>query len=262
MTPPATIARLYELLADQAVGPLADAEGAELERLLAKWPHVDPDSFRLAAAAIDLALAPPTEAPPARLVAAVEADAAAFFATSPDRRAAFRARPSDPAPRRRACALLWAASGWAVAAAVVVAAGVPLLRPAAATTTAERREQLRASAARFAAAPALPGRPAAEVLWSQGAQRGFLEVSGLPPNDPARTQYQLWVIDAGRAGQASDRVDAGVFDVGPDGRALVEVAPTLRVFRAAAFAVTEEAPGGVVVSDVPARLRVALAPVR
>lgn len=255
MTPP-SIDRLHDLLVRQVTEPLTPAEEAELASLLAKWPHVDPEAFELAAAAIDVALTPADVAPlPPALTRAVEADAAAYFATPAARRAAFRPLGSATPVRPRRAAWLAAGAGWAVAASALLA--VALFRPARDLSVAERREQLRPTAARFVNAP---GQPTAEVVWDAQSQRGVLEVTGLPPNDPAKGQYQLWVIDADRVGQANDRVDGGVFDVKPDGTALVVVSPSLKVFRAAAFAVTEEPPGGVVVSNVPATLRVVLRP--
>ena len=255
MTPP-SIDRLHDLLARQATEPLTLAEEAELAALLVKWPHVDPEAFELAAAAIELALTPADAAPlPPALAHAVAADAAAYFAAPPARRRAFRPLGLASPLRPRRAAWFAAGAGWAVAASALLA--VVLLRPTREPSVAERREQLRPTAARFVNAP---GQPAAEVVWDAQTQRGVFEVTGLPPNDPAKSQYQLWLIDADRAGQANDRVDGGVFDVRPDGTALVAVSPSLKVFRAAAFAVTEEPPGGVVVSNVPATLRVLLRP--
>ncbi len=253
MTPPPTIDRLYDLLVRQATEPLAPADEAELARLAAKWPHVDLDAFQLTAAALDGATAPPDPLPEA-LRRRLEADAAAYFTTPPARRESFRVREAGPGSRGRA---VWAGAGWAVAAAILLAVGgVALLRPSLPRELSllERREQLRPGAGRFVSPP---GQPTAEVVWNPASQQGVLEVTGLRPNDPAKSQYQLWVIDSERTGQ--NRVDAGVFNVGPDGTALIPVNPALKVFAATAFAVTEETPGGVVVSNVPASVRVLLA---
>ena len=101
MTPP-SIDRLHDLLARQATEPLTVAEEAELASLLAKWPHVDPEAFELAAAAVELALAPADAAPlPPALTHAVAADAAAYCATPPARRTAFRPLGIATPPRPR-----------------------------------------------------------------------------------------------------------------------------------------------------------------
>jgi hypothetical protein len=91
------------------------------------------------------------------------------------------------------------------------------------------------------------------VVWNGAEQAGVMRFSGLQPNDPAEWQYQLWIFDAAR----DDRfpVDGGVFDVGPDGEALVPIRANLPVNEAVLFAITVERPGGVVVSS---RERIAL----
>lgn len=87
-----------------------------------------------------------------------------------------------------------------------------------------------------------------DVVWDNAGQRGYLLLAGLPPSKPGQTQYQLWVFDAAR----DDRypVDGGVFDV-PAGHdsVVVPIHAALHISRPAAFAVTLEDAGGVVVSD-------------
>jgi hypothetical protein len=261
MTPPPSIDRLYDLLVRQATEPLALADEAELARLSAKWPHVDLEAFHLTAAALDRATAPaPPDPLPDPLRQRLEEDAAAYFATPPARRESFRVREAGLGSRGRKWGrAVWTGSGWAVAASILlVGGGVALLRPSLPRELSllERREQLRPGAARFVSPP---GQPTAEVVWNPATQQGVLEVTGLRPNDPAKSQYQLWVFDGERAAQGQNRVDAGVFDVGPDGKAVIPVNPALKVFNATAFAVTEETPGGVIVSNVPASVRVLLA---
>lgn len=86
-----------------------------------------------------------------------------------------------------------------------------------------------------------------DVVWDNERQRGFLRLSGVVVNEPARAQYQLWIFDAGRDERYP--VDGGVFDV-PPGRAEVVVpfAPARPVLRPTAFAITVERAGGTVVS--------------
>ena len=85
------------------------------------------------------------------------------------------------------------------------------------------------------------------MVFSTAKQEGYLELKNLPPNDPAKTQYQLWVVDKNRA--FKEPVDGGVFDVRPDGTALVPVRSPLVLKDVELFAVTVEPPGGVVVSE-------------
>jgi anti-sigma-K factor RskA len=88
-----------------------------------------------------------------------------------------------------------------------------------------------------------------DIVWSDSKQQGYMRLSGLQANDPAISQYQLWIIDTSR-----DRnpVDGGVFDVPPGvDEAIIPIDAKLRVSSPAAFAVTSEQPGGVVVSGGP-----------
>jgi anti-sigma-K factor RskA len=88
------------------------------------------------------------------------------------------------------------------------------------------------------------GKVTASVVWSDEQQQGYLEISGLPLNDPKQKQYQLWVIDESR-GLNSKPISAGVFDVKPDGTTLVRVDASLRFGASKAlFAISEEPPGG------------------
>lgn len=94
-----------------------------------------------------------------------------------------------------------------------------------------------------------------DALWNVERQDGVLRISGLKPNDPEESQYQLWIFDDSRTteGRHLYPVDGGVFDVtGADlakGEALVRFNARIPVGEAFAFVVTEERPGGVVVSD-------------
>ncbi len=86
-----------------------------------------------------------------------------------------------------------------------------------------------------------------DVVWDPVTQRGFLHFAGLGANDPAMHQYQIWIFDAGRDKRYP--VDGGVFDVPANaGEVVIPIRASLMVRKPAAFAVTLEKPGGVVVS--------------
>ncbi len=85
-----------------------------------------------------------------------------------------------------------------------------------------------------------------QVLWSDKAQEGYMVFQGLAANIPTQSQYQLWIFDTDP--EQKYPVDGGVFDVG-QGKTVVSIDPKIRVNKAVQFAVTEERPGGVVVSD-------------
>jgi anti-sigma-K factor RskA len=240
--PPPSIERLYDLLAQQATEPLTPAEHEELRELQVKWPHVDPDELEQAAALVHLAsLSDPLPDLSPDLMRRLEADAAAHF----DPKATPRERTGRPERG-------WlAASGWLVAACLLLATGALTWdrwgrRPAAARTLIEQRDDLLARGAKRFQSKADQFR-GGNVVWDGTTQQGYLTLTGLPPNDPARTQYQLWIVDAGRTHK--EPVDGGVFDVAADGTAVVPVKPALAVRSPTLFAVTEEPPGGVVVSE-------------
>jgi hypothetical protein len=88
------------------------------------------------------------------------------------------------------------------------------------------------------------------VVWSDQLQKGYLRLTGLPANDPKVAQYQLWIVDPSRS---KEPVDGGVFDVAvsPTGEVIVPIDAKLPIDTPAAFAITREKPGGVVVSAGP-----------
>ncbi len=77
----------------------------------------------------------------------------------------------------------------------------------------------------------------AVAVWDPAQQSGVLTVDRLPAIG-ADQRYELWVID-------SKPVSAGVFTVGPDGRAHLEFKPVQPVAKAAKFAVSREKNDGV-----------------
>ncbi|MEM6471972.1 MAG: anti-sigma factor, partial [Planctomycetota bacterium] len=84
-----------------------------------------------------------------------------------------------------------------------------------------------------------------DVVWDPSSQTGFMTFNGLPINDPTVEQYQLWIIDPERD---DEPVDGGVFDITSAGESVVAINAKLNVIQPAAFAITIEKPGGVVVS--------------
>jgi len=86
-----------------------------------------------------------------------------------------------------------------------------------------------------------------ELLWSDSEQRGYMRFRGLAANDAAQSQYQLWIFDD--KADTNYPVDGGVFDI-PAGvdEVIVAIDPKINVKEAFQFAITVEAPGGVVVS--------------
>ena len=88
-----------------------------------------------------------------------------------------------------------------------------------------------------------------DIVWSDQKQKGFIQIAGLPMNDPNANQYQIWIIDPLKYGQP---VDGGIFDVNRTDKAIIiPINPKLPISKAVGFAITLEQPGGVVVSTEP-----------
>jgi len=250
--------RLQDLLADRAIVGLDAPEAEELRRLLAEEDTaLREDEFDLAAAALTLALGVEEEPLPERLRERLERAAGEFVPSTP---AAPRVRDEVVERPTVIARIGWAP--WLIAAAALVIAAIGWLRPAAPT---EAEAPLPAQFASLRSAegtmliewqalddPVAKG-ATGEVVWNDTEQRGFMRFAGLAPNDPTEQQYQLWIFDATRPEETP--VDGGVFDINEAGEVIVPINAKLPVREAAAFAITVERPGGVVVSD---RSRLAL----
>ncbi|HKE42965.1 MAG TPA: anti-sigma factor [Steroidobacteraceae bacterium] len=252
--------RLLDLLVKQATEGMSAAEQSELDRLLAQHDDGDPQLIERIAAAVALAGDFPDEPLPAALRARIEAQAVKELP----------AGQSNVTPLRpRSTAVASSAAGrfgWLAAAACLVLAVIawwPKLRemvepPVSVTRTvphtptlAEQRLALLQKGATQSEwsnteDPASQG-VKGDVVWDNATQRGFIRFTGLAANDPKRSQYQLWIFDARR----DDRypIDGGVFDIPANAtEVVVPITAKLAVNQPAAFAVTIERPGGVVVS--------------
>ena len=249
--------RLEELLVDRAVHGLDAAENAELQGWLAKHPQVDAESYDLAAAAVELAIAEEAgqSALPEGLRERLDDDARAHVARTAEAARFTSARPA------RGSAGLAAWSGWLVAAASMLVALLSFTsgeRGPAGARAPENPVSLRAMLLERApdARPIAWAEPAegaaggatGDIVWSDALQEGYMRFSGLAANDPSVEQYQLWIFDAERS--ADYPVDGGVFDV-PAGanEVVVPIRARLPVSKATLFAITIEKPGGVVVSS-------------
>ncbi len=212
----------------------------ERSQLLARVAPRDLEDLELAVAELAIEGLGPLEAPAPGLLERLAADARAV-APRPAQRPA-TARPGWPA-----------AAGWLVAAALVAVLALERVGRRA-PSAAERRAELVASADDLRRAAWSPGGDplgeglAGDVVWSAARQEGYMLFRALPANDPARSQYQLWIFDAARDDWEEHPVDGGVFDASGAGEIVVPIAARLPVGEAALFAVTAEPPGGVVVS--------------
>jgi hypothetical protein len=164
----------------------------------------------------------------------------------------------------RSARTLLAWSGWMAAAAAVVlwiaaprraeTRDQPTAVAATTPTAGELRDALRADSIgsrvlAWSAAGDSTGRVATgDVIWNGTRQAGVMRFVGLAANDARRWQYQLWIFDRSRDERYP--VDGGVFDIPPGAtEVLVPITAKVKVTDAMMFAVTVEAPGGVVVSS-------------
>jgi anti-sigma-K factor RskA len=233
--------RAEDLFAQRATEGLSPAEQGELRELSASYHDIAPSEHELAAAAIQLAVTP-RERMPSKIREEIR------------RRSLERANP--PRSRSRSLRIRQRRSSWMRVAAVaaLVGAGLLALRLNPDDSLPAQRQDLLASAEDLVRIdwtatedPAASG-ASGNVVWSPSAQSGFMLFEGLAPNDPAVSQYQLWIFDGTRSQEQP--VDGGTFDVpaGSD-QIVVRIDAKLPVREAALFAVTVEQPGGVVVSD-------------
>ena len=186
--------------------------------------------------------------------------------------------PQESAPQ--AAPLRWVP--WMVAAASLFIATVSILMPRGTQDTPDLNTQRLALIEGTPASEltqwnwistddaAVVGDVIGDVVWSDTLNKGYMRISGLAVNDPSMEQYQLWIFDATRPtgelpqfgeGLLTQRpIDGGVFDMSDDGEVIIEINAKLFVQNAAAFAITVEPPGGVVVSDRSRVPLLALAP--
>ncbi|MGC4083332.1 MAG: anti-sigma factor [Vicinamibacterales bacterium] len=234
---------LLDLLVKRASEGLNAEESARLVSLQASQPDALEEDFDTTVAAIWLAGHSRSTALPAHLARSILADA-----------------PNAS----RSSWITSRAAGWYSAAACLALAvagwwprlggDVPAITVTAPASAEQQRDALIRSGRAIQAAWA-PGTDAAggalvgDVVFDPVTQRGFLRFRGIPANDPRLEQYQLWIADAGRT--PPEPVDGGVFDTpqaAAGGDLIIPFEAKLSVSKPAAFVVTVEQPGGVVVS--------------
>ncbi len=274
---------MLDLLIKQVTEGLSPAEQRALDVMDTKMASTYLLDLELAAAAVTLAGTGSDQPLPDTLAARISRQAAEHFASESKvaNLAAARATAAEKTrveqsaqsagPRRVSSA---GAYGWLAAAASLVLAifgwqRSPSVAPVAALipppvivapptkavtppTPAEERAALLAKSDTLKIPLGATKDPAAagvtgDVVWDAASQRGYLHFAGLSPNDPAVHQYQIWIFDAGRDKRYP--VDGGVFDVPANtSEVVIPIRAALMVHKPAAFAVTVEKPGGVVVS--------------
>jgi Anti-sigma-K factor rskA len=250
--------RAEELLADQAITGLDEQQAQELVDLLATDNAEMQDEFMRTAALVQLGimsqktsqLAPMPEHLRNRILAA----APLRLNKAADNATVVNIRPAEQRPAKTSAFWQQPVTGWAVAA--MLALSLVILRPDsdASDFSVQRATLISEASDATVTAWTPPDDPrfsgvSGDVVWSDARQAGFMRLSGMPANDPVVQQYQLWIVDPERSAQP---VDGGVFDVqAGDSEVIIPINAKLAVNKPAAFAITLEKTGGVVVSAGP-----------
>ncbi|MCA9254371.1 MAG: anti-sigma factor [Phycisphaerales bacterium] len=246
--------RILDLLVDEVTTGLSEVDLAAVESHFLGRPNEDRSCFAHAAAAVQLAGLREMLDPPASLMESLTKQAAEYFADdlvtqrgARDVRTGAGGQPSLWNRYAIAALVAIAVSGWWLALARDRAGSTP-------SSVTDELAMLEAEATDVQHCPWTSGLESyrtvrGEVIWSDARQCGFLRLQGLPPNDPKRAQYQLWIVDPTRDDKP---VDGGVFDIPEDTKeTLVPIHAKLNVSHPRVFAITLEKPGGVVVSEGP-----------
>jgi len=267
--------RLLELCLDQALAESTDTQQSELDTLDPKGEAYSQIEMLLADLDVAAAEGDPI-APPAGLVESIQSR---FAEPSPGLRLA-GASPAVTGGVQTTRTLSWLP--WTVAAAALLMAFTVMLMPKSAPASRTLAQQRAAFLEQtppdqrvqwdwiVTEDPANASGVTGDIVWSDEANRGYMRIAGLEVNNPSDQQYQLWIFDATRPegelpqfgeGLLSQRpIDGGVFDITEDGEIVIPIDAKLTVKQAAAFAVTIEPAGGVVVSDRSRVPLLALAP--
>jgi len=256
--------RIQELAAGFSLGDLSEAEMHEIKSYDPKifQDMIERSEDAAARTFLTFQSTMPPEAMPADLSDRLKKMANGFLSEADNSAVtnpinAVNALPMNVAPAnvKLASVNLREMAAWlcmAASIAIAFCVWLPTKRDLIASLQSQR-EQLVASATdmlrtkwELPAPDPTKGTDLGDVVWSTGAQQGFMTFLGLPINDPTKEQYQLWIIDPSRDEKP---VDGGVFDIASSGESIVAIRAKLRVDKPTVFAITVEKPGGVVVSD-------------
>lgn len=258
------IQRYYDLLVDQCTIGLDSDGWSELtslqQQLLKQYPDHDwlaaVDDIALAVAEVDRAQAPEIDAPmPSGMLSSIEQAIEAQDESFSDNDVLdLTNRLAEKKAVHQSNRTQW--YGWYAAAAALAAAiyfGAESPRTPNVPALAEQRTNLIQESDALLVdwgTPTIDGyqQVSGDVVWDNDKQQGFMRLVNLPVNDPSQSQYQLWIVDPARD---KNPIDGGVFDVTSEGEVLIPIDSKLPVISPAAFAITREQPGGVVVSAGP-----------
>ena len=245
--------RLEELLAGQVLGDLDEQEQAELQSLRNQYPESEVSYLELenTLARVQLGYERDLDPMPFELEERIHRNATTSLSSS--------GTLMKPVGVRRVNASgsfsVREAFAW-ISCAVALLLTVSLWRPRSdsvpTVSLSDQRFAMINGQARLVRVAWVPGTTPFEdlvtgdVVWDNATQQGYMRFVNMPENDPMLEQYQLWIIDPKRD---AEPIDGGVFDITEKGEVIVAIDAKLKVLEPAAFAITIEQPGGVVVSN-------------
>lgn len=240
---------LQALLADRALQGADPAEQAGIDCLLKQSPSQNSDTLDLTAAALDMALSSNQHEPlPAHLLSKLQSQGEAIVGENANRKVVEPVRMEQlPALRSKKSIVQWA--GWVVAAGILIYFMLPKAGPVKNLELAYQDMKDRG----VVTYPGTKGPQAenaviGEILWDDKTQSGYMKLRGLPVNDPAKSQFQLWIFDDRKFTEKTP-VEGGVFDVKTNGEVIIPIKANIKVGKPSLFAITVEQPGGVMVSE-------------
>lgn len=266
--------RLIDLMVEHATQGLSPQDEAELQAAIAsdEMIRAEAEAYALAATAVELSLTKPQqiEALPNSLREKLLAPGQSQVTQPSPSFKLSGTKAEQPAADAGFSFTDGKMFGWYAALAALVALAFVIAQPtpqqnnSTTPTLAQQYDALATDNDTITAAwgfNADGGDPAyanatGEVIWNADEQAGYMKFAGLPINDPTEIQYQLWIVDGSRDTEVenTNRVDGGVFDITAQGEIIVPINAKLLARDAAAFAITVEAPGGVVESKGPLQL--------
>ncbi|HQR08632.1 MAG TPA: anti-sigma factor [Gemmatales bacterium] len=244
---------LEALLADRALQGADPAEQAGINCLLKQKPTQNSDALDLTAAALDMALSSNQHEPlPAHLLSKLQSQGEAIVGENKSRKVVEPVRMEQaptpqPALGSKKSLIQWA--GWAVAAGVLIYIMLP--KPGSVKSHELAYQEMKDRGVVSypgTTGPKAEGPVSGEIVWDDKTQTGYMKLQGLPVNDPAKSQFQLWIFDDRKFTEKTP-VDGGVFDVKRNGEVIIPIKANIKVSKPSLFAITKEQPGGVMVSD-------------
>ncbi len=264
--------RFFDLLAMKAVYGLDEEAQRELNEFDPQLTEQELLSFERTAAAISM-IGLEEDKLPSHIFAKIADNAEAYIGSTTPAESASPWPPPEKTDKNveESSGSPWFGwLGWAVAAAacIALAVNVFIMRPEGpevaqigqtpvetprVLSPAEKRDELLRSDSDIVRGNWALGNVkelkeiSGDVVWSDEKQAGYMRFRGLPPNDPGKETYQLWIFD--KTQDKATPIDGGTFDVSSEGEVVIPINAKLKAEGPEMFAITIEKPGGVVVSS-------------